>query len=356
MASEKDAAASEAAEFASVLAELEADQAGDDASAEAAPETDSVEGDPEADEESEEIEENELEDEPSDDEALESPDVDTFKSELAELVEGGDLKAVAEKLGLDPKIWKISNREFAAVRKGAAEAKRMKAEADSKATEAAGKLTRAEQLQKGAEEVYGPIVAGATAYRKGDLMQARAAMELMFEDTFENVVANIAKAAKGLDPAQAEVLKLRRELAAEKEAKAQESKKADEARATATEIAGIEGKLKGTPLDGIEGAASEIHEVLRKSYNPALGRYAKTLKEAYGEVKASYAKKAAQLAKVTTKPAPKGKEPPPARQKLAPRSRPQKAATETDEFSASVRAAERAAEREARTVAARRKR
>src|SRR5688572_25858514 len=91
MAIEKDVAA----DIASELASLQAEQGSEPE--EAAPEADSVEGDPEADEESEEIEE-EPEDEP-----IVDGDAEAFKSELAELIDAGDLKAAAEKLGLD--LW-----------------------------------------------------------------------------------------------------------------------------------------------------------------------------------------------------------------------------------------------------------
>jgi hypothetical protein len=338
----KDAAA-EAEAFSALVAELEADQ-GSPAPEEAAPEADSVEGDPEADEESEELNEEES--------TEAAPDVDGFKAELAAAVEAGDLKAVAERLGLDPSVFKLNNKQFAAVRKGSAEAKRLKAEAEASAAKAAGQLTQAQQLQAKAEEVYGPIVAGAQAYKQGDATRVRAALELQFGDTLENIIAMTSRAAKGLDPAQAEVLRLRQELAAEKAAKTAEATKQAEAEATAKEVSSIEGRLKGTPLEGVEGAAADIYKAVKASYNPALGRYTKTLREAYAEVKGVYAKKAAQLARLSgAKPAAPAA---PGRQPLAPKpaSSPRKTAklTEEEEFAATLREAARASQAEQRRM------
>lgn len=302
MPSPIDAAAAEAADFASVMAELEADQG--DISEEAAPEADASEGDPEADEESEETEETDPE---SDEDELEGDaalgeDVETFKSELADLLDGGDLKAVAEKLGLDPSIFKLNNKQFKAARVALRDAQRK--EEAAKISEAGAAKAKAEIQAKTdrVEERYGPIYNGFAAYKNGDPTGVRAAIEQMTGDKFENVVGAVARAAKGLDPAQVEVIKLRRELAAKDEAKAKEVEAATEAQTQAQDVQKIDGRLKGTPLEGVAGAAEDIAKVMRASIDARLGKPTKTLKEAYAEVKASYAKRAAELAKVV-KPA-----------------------------------------------------
>jgi hypothetical protein len=288
MSTEKDAA--EAAEFADLLAELEANQ-GPEAE-DATPEAIDVDSDPEADEESEdESEEEDLETA----EAIE-PAADV--AEIAELIQAGDLKAACAKMGIDPGIFKINNRQFAAIRKGQAEAKRLKAEADEALRTGTHTKAQGEQLQRQAEEVYGPIVAGAKAYKSGDPMRARAALELMFEDKFENIVATMARAARGLDPAQVEVFKLRKELADEKARKAQEQAQHEAVAAQTTQVAQIGQKLSGTPLEGVEGAAEDIFKVLQASVHPTLGHRTKTLKEAFLEVKAVYAKRAASLSRL----------------------------------------------------------
>jgi len=352
MAIEKDVAA----DIASELASLQAEQGGGDTNEEAAPEADSVEGEPEADEESEEIEEDT---DGADDEALEDEpaaldgDAEAFKSELAELIDSGDLKAAAEKLGLDPSVFKLNNRQFKAARVTAKEAKAAAAEAASKATLALQAQTKAEQLNAKAEEVYGPVVAGKHHYKNGDVLQARAALELMFEDTFENIVSNMAKGAKALDPAKLEVLKLRKELEAEKAAKAAETATQTAAQQRATEVAGIAAKLKSTPLAELgEEAAAEIHAVISKSYNAALGKHTVTLKEAYAQVKAGYEAKAAKLAKLSGKPpvvAPKGKTREPLEKtKLAPRVPTGKKLTAEQEFAAELAAAKKETQAAAR--------
>jgi hypothetical protein len=337
MAIEKDAA--EAAEFSALLAELEADQG--DNSEEAAPEAEEVVSDPEADEESEETEE----------ELVDAPEASASLDEVRDLIEGGDLKAACEKLGLDPGIFKINNRQFAAVRKGAAESKRVKAEADAALNQGTQLKAQGEDLHRRAEEVYGPIVAGRNAYKAGDPLKARAAIELFFEDSLENVVATMARHAKGLDPAQVEVLKLRRELA-EKDAKQTAAQAAAAAQAEdASQVTAISGKLKGTPLEGVDGAAAEIYAVLKASTHPTLGTYTKTLKEAFIEVRDAKAKAAAQLARLMPghRPAPKAVESrrPLDRTPLAPK----RTAPRVDpdaEFRAAVKEAGEAADRAAR--------
>jgi hypothetical protein len=343
MAIEKDVAL----DIASELASLQAEQ-GDDVSEEAAPEADSVESDPGADDESEEIE-NTDEDEESledDEPAALDGDAESFKSELAELIDGGDLKAAAEKLGLDPSVFKLNNRQFKAARVAAKEAREAKTVAETAAATALTAQKQAETLNARAEEVYGPVVAGKHHYKNGNVLEARAALELLFEDTYENIVTNMAKGAKAMDPARLEVEKLRRELAAEKAAKATETAATSAATQKATEIAGITAKLKGTPLEDLsDEAAADIHAVISKSYNSALGKHTVTLKEAYAQVKKQYAEKAAKLAKLSGKApvvAPKGKTREPLEKtKLAPRVATGKKLSEQDEFAAELAAAKK---------------
>jgi hypothetical protein len=318
MAIEKDAGSD--ADFAAVLAELEADQGsdGDVETEEATPGAD-VDSDPAADDESED-ESEEIENEESEDDELEdespaaSADVETFKDELAELLDGGDLKGLAEKLGKDPAIFKLNNKQFKAARVAERNARKAKAEADTALATAAEKETNATKLQSGAEETYGPIVAGFNEYHKGNHMAARAAIELMFEDKFENIVANMARAAKGLDPGQVEVLKLRKELA-ERDRKVAEQQTAAQAQAEeATQVSAIAGKLKTTPLAGIaDEAAGQIWALIKASKHPTLNKYTKTLKEAYQEVKD---KELARVAKLGGKIEKKGKTPAPADKRL----------------------------------------
>src|SRR5688572_15084487 len=291
MAIEKDVAA----DIASELASLQAEQGSEPE--EAAPEADSVEGDPEADEESEEIEE-EPEDEP-----IVDGDAEAFKSELAELIDAGDLKAAAEKLGLDPSVFKLDNRKFKAARTLEREAKASRTEAETRAAAAEAARRQAEALNTKAEEIYGPVVAGKHHYAKGEVLEARAALELMFGDTFENIVTNLAKGAKALDPATLEVRKLRKQIEDDKAARAAETAKLTEAQQTASEISAIAARLQNTPLaDLADEAAADIHKVISASFNKALGKQTITLKEAYAKVKADYAAKAAKLAKLGAAP------------------------------------------------------
>lgn len=295
MSTENDAAVS--AQIEKEMAELRAELGGQKAPEEAAPEADSVEGDPEADEESEETEEEESEP------ALEEADGEAARAEVAKLFADGDLKGACDKLGLDPAIFKLNNRQFAAARKAESEAKRLTAEASAREAAAEARAKQAEALQAGAEKVYGPIVAGNRAYRVDrDMAKAKAALELLFEDSFENVVANIQKGVQPLTPAELRVIELEKKLEAEKAAKEKESASATAAQQQAQDVEKVSARLAGTPLEGVEGAAEEIVKAIRASYNPALKKHTVTLKEAYQQVKAAYAKKAAQLAKLAGKP------------------------------------------------------
>lgn len=279
--------AAEAAEFAALVAELKAPEADDDSDGEeAAPEGDTS-ADPEEDEdEDSEASELEDEDEPSDDEdedELEDEDEELSTDELAakKLFESGDIKAACKRLGLDPKIFKINARQFTAMRKGLADATRL--EREGKAAQTAGK-----QLNTKAEEIYGPIVAGFQAYKGGNPLNVKAAIELMCEDSFENVIATVARAAKGLDPAQLEVMKLRKEMA-DRDAKEKETQTQAQVQAQEkTEVKKLTTLLKTTPLAKVEGAAEEIRALVVASYDGT--GYGLTVKQAYAQVKAKHEK------------------------------------------------------------------
>lgn len=285
-----------AAEMDAAMAELRAELGGDeDSSEEATPDADSVEGNPGEDEESEEEEETE--------EPLETEDGEAARAEVAKLFAEGNLKEACAKLDLDPAIFKVNNRQFAAARKAETEAKRLEAAAAAREAAAAAKLAESEALRTGAEKVYGPIVAGNKAYRVDkDMAKARAAIELLLEDKWENIQAQINKGATPLTPAELRVIELEQRLEAEKTTKATADAAAAEAAQHAKDVAAVTTRLEKTPLAGVEGAAEEIVKVIRASYNPALKKNTLTLKEAYQQVKTAYAKKAAQLAKLTGKP------------------------------------------------------
>lgn len=324
--------AAEAAEFAALVAELEAPQGDEEDDADgAAPEGDSS-ADPDEDDDTDSELEDEDEDEPADsdeeDEDLDDDDGESLDAnELAakKLFEAGDIKGACKRLGLDPKIFKVKPREFTAMRKGLADAKKL-------AEEGRVKAAKGEKLRADAEQVYGPIVAGFQAYKGGDPMKLRAAIELMCEDNFENIVATVARAAKGLDPAQVEVIKLRKELAdREAAAKAEQTKAQTEAQAK-TEIAKLSRAIKNTPLAKIDGAAQEIYDLVAASFDGT--GYGLTPKQAYAQVKAKHAKVAKAFgAKLDDKPSKKGSKTT-KRTELAPVRTPAKPLTKADKEAA----------------------
>lgn len=315
MASPIDEAA-EAAEFTALLAELEAPEVDDDSDDDgAAPEADTS-SDPEDDEDEASTLEDEDEEEPADedeeDEDLDDDEAEGLDAnELAakKLFESGDIKGACKRLGIDPKIFKINARQFTAMRKGLADAKKLASEGQTKAT-------KGEQLRSQAEQVYGPIVAGFQAYKDGNPMNLRAAIELMCEDSFENVVATVARAAKGLDPTQVELIKLRKEMA-DRDAKQKEDQtKAQVEAQSKAEVTKLTKLLKTTPLAKIDGAAEEIYKLVAESYDGA--GYGLTVKQAYAQVKAKHEKVAKAFGGKL--PTAKGKVPAkgPQRKELAP--------------------------------------
>lgn len=350
--SDADVEAQMVAEMAELRAEL---GPSDDAPEEAAPEAESVEGDPEADEESEDEEKEETE------EPLEAEGGEEARAEVAKLFADGNLKAACEKLGLDPGIFKVNNRQFAASRRAESEAKRLAAEAESRHAAAEARAKQAENLQAGAEKVYGPIVAGNKAYRVDrDMAKAKAAVELLFEDSWENIQAAIAKGAQPLTPAELQVAQLRKELEDERAAKRAENEQTSTAAQQAADVAKVAAALAKTPLADVDGAAEEIVRTIRASYNPALKKNTKTLKEAYAEVKSAYAKKAAQLSKLTSRPAVKVEEEPtpsraprgaPARKPLASPRTPAKPLSAEDAMEAEMKAARKEFEADQRRAA-----
>lgn len=344
----------EAAEFAALVAELSAEEVtGDEPGDEEAAQDDVGSAEPgEQDEEEQEAEDkdepDEETDEPEEDEEADlETELSTAEIEAGKLFKAGNIKEACKRLGVDPKIFKIEPREFRAMRKGLGEA-------EAKVRQAATYERQGKQLHEAAEQTYGPIVAGFQGHHGGRPLDVKAAIELMCEDTFENVVSGIARAAKGLSPAEAELLRYKQERSQEKAAentrKAQEAAQAQEAQ----EVTTLTGRLKGTPLERVDGAAAEIRALVVKSFD-GVG-YGKTVKEAYKEVKDKYARIAES---VTGKklPATKGKDAPVGkkRSELAPlrRAVPQtpaekkaaQKAAEAEEFRASVREASAAGNR-----------
>jgi hypothetical protein len=337
----KEAAAAEAAEFAALLDELGGDEpsAAEAAQVQEADTSDESEDAPETDGDGEPAEN---EDESAAPEA-EKP-LEAVETEAGKLIEAGDLEGAAKKLGIDPKLFKLDKRQFAAMRKGLADAKR-------KETEALTAKQRAERLQADAEKTYGPIAAGFAALKAGDGSRLRAAIELMCEAPFEEVVGLVQKANKPVDPATAEVLRLRRELA-ERDAKQQQAQAAAAAELKAkADVGAIEKRLADTPLAKVPGAAKEIYDRVKASFD-GIG-YAVTVREAYAQVKAEKAKIAEALTgKKPGKPTPAKKPLAPVRKDYSQMSPAQakaaKAAAERAEFEATLKEAEEAVKAEIR--------
>lgn len=349
--------AAEAAEFTALLAELEAPQADDESDSDGAAQEGDSSADPDEDDadtdtssdlelDGDDEDEPAEKDEDSDDEDLEDEDGEQLTADEAAakaMFEAGDIKGACKRLGIDPKIFKINARQFTAMRKGLADAAKLSKEGTTA-------KTTAEKLKADAEQVYGPIVAGFQAYKGGDPMKLRAAIELMCEDSFENIVATVARAAKGLDPAQLEVIKLRKELADREAAQKAEQTKAEAATQAKAEVARISTALAKTPLAAIDGAAEEIYKLVADSYDGT--GYGLTVKQAYAQVKAKHEKVAkafggklpAAKGKKETK-GPKREVLAPVRAPAKPLTRAEKEAAERAEFEQVLKEAKEATKR-----------
>lgn len=195
----------------------------------------------------------------------------------AKLIEQGDLDGALKRLGVDPALVKVDRRQFFAMRKGLADAKAKERASEAKAAEAT-------KLRTEAEKLYGPIAAGFAAHRQGDGAKLRAAIELLAEDSFENVLATIERGNRPLDPATAEVMRLRAELAERDKAVKSEQTAAQAKAAEQAQITKLEAQVAKTPLAKVPGAAKQIYDRVKASYD-GVG-YSLSVKEAYAQVKA----------------------------------------------------------------------
>lgn len=195
----------------------------------------------------------------------------------AKLIEAGDLDGALKRLGVDPKLVKVDRRQFFAMRKGLA---------DAKAKERAGEAAKGEaaKLRSEAEKLYGPIAAGFQAMRAGDGARLRAAIELLAEDSWDNVAAAVQRGNKPLDPATAEVMRLRAEIAQRDKAQTDAQRAAQVKAHETQQIAKLEAQVAKTPLAKVPGAAKSIFDRVRASYD-GVG-YSLSVQDAYRAVKA----------------------------------------------------------------------
>lgn len=205
------------------------------------------------------------------------PDVDEFKSTVSQLLVDGDLAGACKALGIDPKILKINQPKFEAMRKGLKEAKELREAATAATTAAAAEDTRVKAVLADAKKTYGPLVDLKNSLKLGDYYAAKELLESLAPQgvTFQQIAEGIVQAAKGVSPAEANLrrqLKQEREDRAAAEAKAQ--KERDDAQtATQTEalnkknLLGAQKRLTGTAFDGVEGAAEKLVKIVADNWD-----------------------------------------------------------------------------------------
>lgn len=205
------------------------------------------------------------------------PDVDDFKSEVSQLLVDGDLAGACKALGIDPKILKINQPKFEAMRKGLKEAKELREAATAATTAATAEDTRVKAVLADAKAKYGPLVDLKNSLALGDYYAAKELLESLAPKgtTFQQIAEGIVQAAKGVSPSEAA---LRRQLKQEREDRAAAEAKAtkerdDAAAATQTEaltrknLAGAQTRLKGTDFDGVDGAAAKLVEIVAANWD-----------------------------------------------------------------------------------------
>lgn len=198
-------------------------------------------------------------------------------SAVGQLFVDGDLAGACKALGIDPKILKVSEPKFKAMREGLREARQLKTEAETikKAGDAA--LTQAQQIIAAGKKEYGHLVDLKNSLALGDYSAAKDILEELAPKgtTYQQIAEGIVLAAKGASPAEAAYKRRLRELEKEKAereaAEAAERTKAEEAAAARAmaekNLRGAEARLKGTDFDGVEGAAAKLVEIVSQNWD-----------------------------------------------------------------------------------------
>lgn len=286
--------ATEAAEHAALIAELETegDSDGiDDArpakarqgkSIPAAGETgDDTEADTLA--ESEEADgENEGEDpdgEAVDEEVL-FESVDDFRDHAAELIKKGDTRALEEALGLEKGALKVNGAKVRWVQTQIEKATTALSTAQQKEAEA-------QAVIQGAQHHYGPIVQAKQHFASGQpqgVLAAARAVENHFGVKIADFVEAVVKAGRGeasrpmqADPEVKSLKETVQQLLAERQ---QQQQAAEQTAARTKHVATIGAKLKGTDLAKLSDGAALVYDKILASYDSTLNGYKLDLKAA----------------------------------------------------------------------------
>jgi hypothetical protein len=200
-------------------------------------------------------------------------------SAVGKQILGGDLAGACKKLGIDPKIFKLNEPKFKAMREGLKEARTKETAAAAKAKEAETNLAQAQAVIAEGKKQYGHLIDLKHAIALGDFGVVKELLEELAPKgtTYQQIAEGIVLAAKGASPGEAaakrEAKRLREELAArEAAAEADKQKQAEEAASkalAAKNLAGAATRLKGTQFDGIDEAPAALVRIVSENWDYA---------------------------------------------------------------------------------------
>lgn len=282
--------ATEAAEHAALIAELETegDSDGiDDAKPAKARKvalagTDEGDGDSAGEgEEASGEDEGELEgEEDGDDNSVEFESVDDFRDHAAELIKKGATRALEEALGLEKGTLKVNGAKVRWVQTQIEKATTALSTAQQKEAEA-------QAVIQGAQHHYGPIVQAKQHFASGQpqgVLAAARAVENHFGVKIADFVEAVVKAGRGeasrpmqADPEVKSLKETVQQLLAERQ---QQQQAAEQTAARTKHVATIGTKLKGTDLAKLSDGAALVYDKILASYDSTLNGYKLDLKAA----------------------------------------------------------------------------
>jgi hypothetical protein len=240
--------------------------AGDEDSSESVEPVDDTDGSPDAGDD----------DGPAEDDEDDAPVSDDVASIRQKFIDG-DIEDALKELGVDPKVLGVNGPKLIAMRKGLAEAKNLKARADGILKDAAAKEQNAQAIIADGKKTYGHLVDLKHALKLGEYTAAKDILEALAPEgvIYKQIAEGLAKAASGMSPAEVIYRKKLREMAAKEQAdaeaaeqaKAKASQPAPEA-VQAKNLAGANALLKGTPLEGVAGAAEAVVRIAAEQWDP----------------------------------------------------------------------------------------
>lgn len=272
----------DAAEHAALVAELDAEDGGDEAAPAPKPSGKKGAAKPEAEvdadateDEADEVTDDDAETEEDEGETAEAFEtVDELREHLKSLAASGDVRKIEESLGLEAGTLKVNGAKLRYVNG--------QVEKATKAThEAAVTKANAEQLRDAAKDFYGPYVQSKQLYQTkepANVMRAVRAMEAHFGEPLTAIVEAAIKASKGEagQPNQqtnSEVAELRQQVQTLLQRTQQQQTAAQVQEAQARHLGAIAPKLKGTDLAKLKDAPKLVYDRLIGSFDKQLGGY-----------------------------------------------------------------------------------